>query len=540
MPPPSDLVVTNVQIPDSAYPGDGIEVTYQLENEGIYAATGWLRDGIYVSLDSAWDIDDALLGYTERSIDIPAGASMFVRKRIDLEKTYRERDISLDEGESGSLLDETPGVTPGTYRIIVRADVRNNIRESNDGNNSTTSADSIEIQIESLQLGVPEFFSISGGAHRYYQVQVGANQDLKLDLASDDVLGSCEILVALNRVPSLSDFDWSSDPEFDGSGSVLVPNEDAGLFYLLIRNNTDSDMQLLATALDMSAVRVIPDRIGKGVATCRLEGAGFNDSVTVSLVNTQGDTLLATVVEVFDRISMDVRFDANDAELGMYSVLLQKPGNVSAVGANLVTVEEENFGDISLVSTLPNDFQSGELTRFTYTLLNNSNVDVPYTVIQVGSASSQEIHVYTPEGAIANAHEQFANEVGAQEVEGLSTHTYTLTDLRPNQSISCIASTRGEEAQGTIPLVFQSTCMYLPSFLASYLTSALSARLIAVQDPNELSDEMRPFFTDTLVYVDMVLGGLDQIGLVDIELVPDSIIQEGNRDRTTERITSSV
>ncbi len=524
VPPPSDLVVSNVQIPVSAYPGDQVEVTYQLQNLGVYEANGWLRDGVYFSTDEVWDIDDELLGYVERNINIPAGGMVLVRKSLNLGKTYREQDGRLDEGENGTLQETMPGVSPGMYRVIVRADVRNNIRETDDYNNSTTSTDSIDIQIESLQLGVPEMFTVTGGSLRYYRVQLGANQDLQVQLTSDDLLGSCEIFVAAGRVPSLSDFDWTSDPEFDGSGSVLVPNETGGEFFIMVRNSSDSEMSLVASALSLSVVRVTQDRIGTGIATCLLEGAGFDSTVTVALVNMDGDTLPATVVEVLSRVAMDVRFDATDAALGVYSVLIEKPNNVSAVGSNLVTVEVENFGEIETVSSMPDAFIVGEVTTYSYTVVNNSNVDVPYCVIRTGVSAGQTIRVYPPEGAVARIDSTGGTGIEPQTFEGAAIYTYTLRDLRPGESAVCQVVATNDGSDESFPFIVDSRSMYLESFLMSCMTTALSGRMALLQNPQDIPAEILPMFEDTMTYVDMVLTGLDNLGLIDYEALPDSLI----------------
>ncbi|MBL0061557.1 MAG: hypothetical protein IPP40_08765 [bacterium] len=50
----------------------------------------------------------------------------------------------LDEGESGEISHEMPGVVPGNYYAIVRTDLRDNIRESDNLNNSASSTGPME------------------------------------------------------------------------------------------------------------------------------------------------------------------------------------------------------------------------------------------------------------------------------------------------------------------------------------------------------------------------------------------------------------
>ena len=47
-----------------------------------------------------------------------------------------------------------PGVVPGSYRVIVRADLRNNIPETDEANNVMASADDVNVDVPVLTVGV--------------------------------------------------------------------------------------------------------------------------------------------------------------------------------------------------------------------------------------------------------------------------------------------------------------------------------------------------------------------------------------------------
>ena len=61
-PPPADLVVTNVVVPNSAQIGDEIEVTFTIQNTSINPAYGRWTDALYLSADNAWDLNDIQIG----------------------------------------------------------------------------------------------------------------------------------------------------------------------------------------------------------------------------------------------------------------------------------------------------------------------------------------------------------------------------------------------------------------------------------------------------------------------------------------------
>src|SRR4051794_15311219 len=76
---------------------------------------GW-TDGVYLSTDGTWDIRDPLLGTVPHTGGLAQG-----------------------EVYTGSLNAVIPGVLPGNYRILVRSDVTNQERETDEANNLVVS-----------------------------------------------------------------------------------------------------------------------------------------------------------------------------------------------------------------------------------------------------------------------------------------------------------------------------------------------------------------------------------------------------------------
>ncbi|MBL0061558.1 MAG: hypothetical protein IPP40_08770 [bacterium] len=87
LPPPSDLIVTNVSLPDSANAGDVVTITYTLENVSGNQAAGVMRDAIYFSADTIWTIDDPLLAAEDRFINIAANGALMISVPLDLDRT---------------------------------------------------------------------------------------------------------------------------------------------------------------------------------------------------------------------------------------------------------------------------------------------------------------------------------------------------------------------------------------------------------------------------------------------------------------------
>ncbi len=62
LPPPADVVATNVIATSSGNSGASVHVTWTVLNQANEAALGQWTDAVYLSDDSIWDINDTLIG----------------------------------------------------------------------------------------------------------------------------------------------------------------------------------------------------------------------------------------------------------------------------------------------------------------------------------------------------------------------------------------------------------------------------------------------------------------------------------------------
>jgi hypothetical protein len=132
--PATDLVVTGIQVPPQANPGEAVQFEWTVLNQSSdVPATGTWTDSLFLSTDATWDIGDRPLGRAAFTGTLDPGAST---------------TMTLD-----SVL---PPVAPGDYRVIVRTDIFNQINEGvNEANNRTASADTVGVAVDELQIGVP-------------------------------------------------------------------------------------------------------------------------------------------------------------------------------------------------------------------------------------------------------------------------------------------------------------------------------------------------------------------------------------------------
>src|SRR5439155_394568 len=106
VPPPSDLEVSAIVLPASAFAGDVIKISWTGINHGPNPITGFWIDAVYISADTTWDIGDKAIGRVEQNRTLAVGA------------TY-----------TAQLNAAVPGVLPGGYHLIVRSDIYDTIPE---------------------------------------------------------------------------------------------------------------------------------------------------------------------------------------------------------------------------------------------------------------------------------------------------------------------------------------------------------------------------------------------------------------------------
>lgn len=83
-------------------------------------------------------------------------------------------EVGGGQNYTSELVTTLPAVDVGQYYVIVRADVRNQVRESDDTNNALTSFNTMNVDVPELQLGVPLNTTLQTGQERYHKVNVPA------------------------------------------------------------------------------------------------------------------------------------------------------------------------------------------------------------------------------------------------------------------------------------------------------------------------------------------------------------------------------
>ena len=238
LPPPSDLVVSDIALPSSVVSGEPVRIGFSVTNASAVAAAGSWTDSLYLSADGAWDLGDVLLGKVTHTGGLPAGASY--------------------DAELSTTL---PPAKAGQYRIIVRPDIFNEVFEGLDErNNMTASPDVFTVAVPELHLGVAQPLALSPGEQRLFRIAVGANETLRFELSSSDPSSANEIYVRYGDVASGFAFDAGATDPLSPSPVAVIPSSVAGDYYVLIQgrsgSSADVPMTMTVKALPFSVTDI--------------------------------------------------------------------------------------------------------------------------------------------------------------------------------------------------------------------------------------------------------------------------------------------
>lgn len=269
-PPPADLIVKNILVPDSVLAGQSATISWITENTGANPANGQFRELVYLSSDTIWQVEDEVIGIVDGTISLGAGSSV-------------NRNLNVPYNR----------VTNGDYHTIIRTDARNNILESNEDNNLTSSVDKTNVDIEEIFLDTPHEDSLVAGVFRYFKVEVpaeAAGRNMVITLKGDSLSGVNEIYAKYNAVPTEADHDATYTAPFAPDQRIFLRDVVPGYYYILVKGfrigtQESQSVELLARIINMELFEVTPDKVGnKGL--CSIEGIGseLDSIVLVKLV----------------------------------------------------------------------------------------------------------------------------------------------------------------------------------------------------------------------------------------------------------------
>ena len=369
LPLPSDLVVTDIAVPASGNPGQPASISWTVRNQGSNAAAGQWEDSLFLSADGVWDINDPKIATVAHNGTVNAGSSY-----------------------TGSVTAKLPGVLPGNYYMIVRTDIKNNIRESNEGNNTGLSNDVITMDAIELTLGQPYISQLSTGAEHYYKVNVPEGEDLLITLDSQSDNASTELYVRYNAIPDRVNFDYMYDKPFRSDQDISVPTTSVGWYYILVRGNYVPSNPMgynILVKLEQFCIHSISPSNGgnSGKRDVTIHGAKFIEGIAVYL-SKEDQRIEGLNTQLMNSTRLDTRFDLRGVQAGTYDIIVE---NTNGQTTRLIRAFEiVQGGEPFLKSDIigPNAVRPKETIRYEVVFENNGIVDADgMAVIQILNAS---------------------------------------------------------------------------------------------------------------------------------------------------------
>jgi hypothetical protein len=305
-PPPADLLAVNIIPPGNIMIGgsNNFEVSYKIRNQGDNPASGMMKDIIYLSSDTVWDVNDYVAGSVAGIISIGPGA-----------ETNR------------SLTTTVSSLSVGNYYVIIRTDVLNNVFESNDTNNTTYADQACHVDVPELPLDVWVEAPMSNFTPLYYRIEISsdlAGEVLRVILKGDSVYGNNELYLRYGNSPTRNIFDFSYSNANYGNQEILIPFLQAGTYYLMAYGSSSGAvpqlLRLFAEKLEFSILSVDRKEGGNtGKMTVKILGSKFTSNMKLFLAR-DGKIIEGDSLEFVDQSKVFVTFDLNLADTGYYSV----------------------------------------------------------------------------------------------------------------------------------------------------------------------------------------------------------------------------
>ena len=384
-PLPSDLIVSAISNSSQVLVGDSILVSWKVKNIGLNPAEGYFAQGIYLSKDTLWSVDDVLL------------------------KNRQEDNVFISPLTEMAFSDtiKVRGIKDGKYFVIIRTDLTNNIFESNENNNISVSVDTVSVYILNLPVNVLTTGLLQPKNELYYKLEIPDSlngETMLVTLRSPSLITPNEIYIKYGDVPTRASFDYGYENGNSGYQEILIPVLTKGTYYILAYNNAASypqNISLLAQKISYSIRSVNTNEGGNtGIVTIKIRGAKFEPNMQISLQSVSLGTIAASSVQYVNSTTIFASFNLSGKTIGKYNVIAKKiQGDTTSLSNGFTIIDGsgggfqqggttsggfyctvKNIGVDPLVGfdvQSPSTVRVGQFFKMDINFGNSGNVDVP-------------------------------------------------------------------------------------------------------------------------------------------------------------------
>ncbi len=374
-----NLVIDSVTVtPSSIDIGKGLEIAYSIRNAGAgNVSAGW-ADSVYLSRDDRFDASDLRLSTIVRRGGIVAGG--------------------VDRSTIDVSIPAFAGFVPGEWFVIVRTDVRSNIRESDESDNAGAVRIQVNLDVTPLELEKSKAFELAAGESRYFAVPFEAGQPVSVQLEGLPADGIVGLYVKRDGIPEVTVSDRSATTAFVAEQFVNMPPQPvAGTLYVLVRSAslTASPLAARITATQ-PAFSVRTTQFGTGAnggnMSIRVLGAGFDDSIKVSLATPGQAPRFALSANRLSDEELSATFDLRGLAPGTYDVVFANgAGRSVTVQRSLVVIEagSRTESGFSAKVILPSAIRRGTVATAQVEYRNDSFNDIEVPLLSLSSTDGK-------------------------------------------------------------------------------------------------------------------------------------------------------
>ncbi len=381
-----DLTITDVQVAPSLTSGEAVTVTWSGENATGYALMGSWTDGVYLSRDGVWDINDALLGSYAHS-------------------------GGLAEGESyeGSLSFSLPGVTAGDYYLLVRSDMYGQEQADKESPAwaQNLKAVAITVSVPELTLGQTQQGQMVKTDHQdVYRLHQESDQSLKLSLSSSETTANMEIFIGYGRVPTRESYDLALQ-QCKGSGELIIPSrKGGGEVYVLVNNKsagTELSYELKAEAIPMTVTSITPTTQGCDSETSfDIYGVNFTTNTRVVLVDAEGNEYTPDYLDVISSERIRIRYDAKRLPIDKLDVIVRSETEQVSL-ADAITITASEGAHLKIAADYPSKlgYHIASTLKLHYENTGTDPMHAPLVTV-TGKQNGKEGAIMTLDSALIN------------------------------------------------------------------------------------------------------------------------------------------
>ncbi|MCB9854669.1 MAG: hypothetical protein H6818_03200 [Phycisphaerales bacterium] len=388
LPAPSDLMVTEITPGVTAELGQEIFFSWVVTNIGDQPVMGGWRDSAYLSADDQWDINDPRIRW---------------RVGNTLTDSYPVPPTTLNPGDSRTITatGRIPAGLPGTYHVIVRSDVFNQIPETDESNNLSVSAGTLDISAIQLELGTPYEGNLATGEELFFQLDVPAGETIRINLNHASPVAWTEMYVRYGAVPTLGKFDFAFDSPARPNQEITIPETQDGRYYILARVSSGASggsltgVHLQYAVPAFGAEIVAPHRLGQARATIRVSGAKLGETASLYLRGQSNGELVAPINAVnVNPVTIVATFDCENTRPGSYDLVIESINGAVSVLQSAIEVELGVRSAVEIEMDISQRIRRGTIGIIPVSIRNTGNIDIPIVKLDIYSGDQLGLTIY--------------------------------------------------------------------------------------------------------------------------------------------------